>query len=185
MAEQQPDVFRVRPAASADLARIIEIQREAFRREAVRYGDYRMPAMTETLAELAAQAQRNVVLTCCVGDDVVGSVRGHLDGMGIAHLDRLVVLPKWEHHGAAKRLMDEIEQRLNACSRYRILAGEHSERVIRLCGRRGYRPCGYRSAGAYRWLLMERLNPPSLPGVCSRTGPLRSMGRPGHTTVPK
>ncbi|MFF3764056.1 GNAT family N-acetyltransferase [Streptomyces sp. NPDC001922] len=128
-------------ATEHDAEQILKLQYLCYQSEAALYGDYTLEPLTQSLDALRAELGRGCVLVARLGEEVVGSVRGTVDGDGTAGIAHLIVHPRMQRHGLGGRLLRAIEQRLSGeleAKRYRLLTGHRSEGNLRL-----YRRCGY------------------------------------------
>ncbi|WP_062215462.1 GNAT family N-acetyltransferase [Streptomyces sp. NBRC 109706] len=132
-------------ATEQDVEQILKLQYLCYQSEAELYGDYTIAPLTQTLAELRAEAADTCVLVARLGDEVVGSVRGGVGADGTADIGRLIVHPRMQRHGLGGRLLAAIEQRLaaeRAAARYRLFTGHRSAGNLRLYRRLGYAQVG-------------------------------------------
>jgi len=100
--------LEISKAEECDLPVILELQRLAFRENAIRYGDPDIPPVTQTLEELVDEAKDGLILKAVRGGCIVGSVRGRADG-DVAYISRLFVHPDHQNRGIGHRLMRAIE----------------------------------------------------------------------------
>lgn len=131
----------ISPAREDDAERILKLQYLCYQEEAELYGDYGIEPLTQTLDELRAELAGSCVLVARLGEEVVGSVRGSVDGDGAAVIGKLIVHPRMQRHGLGGRLLGAIEDRLAAqgrAKRYRLSTGHRSDGNLRLYRRLGY-----------------------------------------------
>ena len=144
------------PATLADAPEILALQRLAYQAEARLYGDWSIPPLTQTLAELetelAAEMQTEppifAVLKAALKavDEtgaIVGSVRARLDetpGTGaVCRIGRLIVHPRRQRQGLGSALLAAIEASFPHAARFALFTGSKSEGNLRLYRRLGYR----------------------------------------------
>lgn len=125
-------------ATVQDAKAILALQRLAYQCEAQRYNDYRLPPLTETLAELQREFDRSVFLKAVGEDGICGSVRARDDGK-TCFIGRLIVHPASRRQGIATRLMREIEECFPHVTRYELFTGYKSQGNLRLYDKLGYR----------------------------------------------
>lgn len=135
-------------ATEGDAEKILKLQYLCYQGEAEMYGDYSIEPLTQSLETLKAELAQGTVLVARLGEEVVGSVRGMMegDGDGTARIGKLIVHPRMQRHGLGGRLLRAIEERLAAekeAKRYRLFTGHHSEMNLRL-----YRKLGYEQVGS-------------------------------------
>lgn len=130
-------------ATEEEAERILKLQYLCYQSEAELYGDWAIEPLTQTLDSLRTELKERHVLVARLGDEVVGSVRGWVDGDGVGRIGRLCVHPRMQRHGLGTRLVSGMEQLLASGDRpvrsYRLFTGHRSIGNIRLYQRLGYR----------------------------------------------
>ena len=96
-------------AQPADAGEILTVQRAAFLAEAQWNGSLDLPPLTETLPELLATLDSEVVLVARSRGRLVASVRGVMRSRGRWYVSRLAVVPDLQGQGIGSHLMDVIE----------------------------------------------------------------------------
>lgn len=133
------------PARAADVGEIIALQRSAYRIEAERYGDFTLPPLTETPADLVAALDTHTVLVArrhgSAAGVIVGTARALVSG-DTARIARISVLSGSHGHGIGRQLLTAIEQATAPVRRYALFTGHRSERNLRIYERAGYRRVG-------------------------------------------
>ena len=108
-----------------DAAEILALQKLAYQSEAAIYDTDDIPPLTQTLAEMEADLERQTVLvareTGPAGPAIVGSVRAHAQD-GTCHVGRLIVHPDRQNRGLGTRLL-ELLVGMARDGGYRRLAG--------------------------------------------------------------
>ncbi|MEU7136453.1 GNAT family N-acetyltransferase [Streptomyces sp. NPDC046261] len=128
-------------AAGNDAEQILKLQYLCYQSEAELYGDYSIEPLTQTLDDLRAELGGGCVLVARLGEEVVGSVRGTVDGEGTAVITKLIVHPRMRRHGLGGRLLAAVEEHLAAdwsAKRYRLATGQRSEVNLRFYRDKGY-----------------------------------------------
>ncbi len=132
------DSLRISRAVAPDAGEILTVQRAAYVSEAQVYGDPFLPPLTQTLAELAADIARSVVLKAAVGTRIVGTVRARRQG-DTWHIGRLAVAPDQQGRGLGTALLLAIEAAADpAVTTYALFTGGRSVANLRLYARHGY-----------------------------------------------
>ncbi|MBV6698330.1 GNAT family N-acetyltransferase [Kitasatospora aureofaciens] len=130
-------------ADDEDAEQILKLQYLGYQAEAELYGDWAIEPLTQSLESLRAELSEQHFLVARLGDEVVGTVRGHVDADGIGRIGRLVVHPRMQRHGLGGRLLNALERRLVEDGRpvtaYRLFTGHRSLGNLRLYARQGYR----------------------------------------------
>ncbi|WP_431682013.1 GNAT family N-acetyltransferase [Kitasatospora sp. KL5] len=131
----------ISPATQHDAEQILKLQYLGYQDEAELYGDWSLEPLTQTLDSLRAELGEQEFLVARLGDEVVGTVRGRVDADRIARIGRLVVHPRMQRHGLGGRLLDAVEQRLQAAHEvygFELFTGHRSLGNLRLYARHGY-----------------------------------------------
>lgn len=131
--------MEISKAECEDLARILEIQKQCYAREAERAGDPNIPPMVQTLGELEAEYEGGTTILKGIEDGaIVGSVRAAMDGAS-CKIGRLVVLAEHRGKGRGAALLHAIEKAFPLAERFELFTGSASPDNIRLYERAGYR----------------------------------------------
>ena len=124
-------------ALPEDVTAILELQQLAYQSEAQIYNDFSIPPLTQTLEGLRSDFGDAVFLKAEVEGEIIGSVKGHLDG-DTCYVERLIVHPNYQGQGIGTALMEQIELRFGQAQRFELFTGHKSERNIRLYEQLGY-----------------------------------------------
>ncbi|MET9920944.1 GNAT family N-acetyltransferase [Streptomyces sp. NPDC059605] len=147
-------------ATEQDAEQILKLQYLSFQSEAELYGNYRIDPLTQTLDSMRTEIATNLVFVARLGDEIVGSVRGTLEGDGVGEIGRLCVHPRLQGHGLGARLLGAAESGLAAersATRFRLHTGHRSEGNLRLYRRAGYTPVGNETGGdGVLMILLEK-----------------------------
>ncbi|WP_216319053.1 GNAT family N-acetyltransferase [Deinococcus aestuarii] len=127
----------VEPAVPEDLPDILDLQRRAYMSEAALYPEATLPAMTQTLKELRAEAERQTLLKGTLDGRLIASVRGFVDEAGVGQIGRLIVDPFEQGRGYGTRLLHSMESMLPVQT-LELFTGERSTPNLRLYERLGY-----------------------------------------------
>jgi len=150
-------VMMIQHATAADLPELLTVQKVAYASEAEIYGDTSLPAMRQSLAEMAADFGRMVFLKGVVNGKIVATIRGYNDGQGTAHILRLSVLPYFRGRGLGRRLIAAIEAEFPRVKRYEIFTGHRSATNIHIYAKQGYRRFKTEPFNAnVEWVYMEK-----------------------------
>lgn len=150
-------LVELRAAEPRDLPAILELQYLAYRSEAELLGNFEIPPLKETMADLERLLRRGALFLKAVsgGKEIVGSVRG-MARDGTLHIGKLMVHPRWRGRGIGSGLVRKIEK-LRPGMRYELFTSDKSARNIGLYERLGYRRFRECKAGpGLRFVYLEK-----------------------------
>jgi ech hydrogenase subunit C len=131
--------LRIKPAKPEDAAAILELQKNAYQSEAEIYSDNSLHPLTQTLSELQEDFKAKTFLKAVIGDQIIGAARAYMEG-DTCHVGRLIVAPRYQGYGVARRLMNAVEQHFHQARRFEGFVGHNSKKNIFLFGKMGYKP---------------------------------------------
>ncbi|MGI9542169.1 MAG: GNAT family N-acetyltransferase [Cyclobacteriaceae bacterium] len=134
------DQLIISKAQESDLMTILQLQCLAYHSEAKLYNDFSIPPLRQTLTELIEEASKSTILKATYDQQLVGSVRGIMEG-DTGKIGRLIVDPKFQGHGIGSMLLERIEECFSNAKRFELFTGARSMRNLGLYKRRGYREC--------------------------------------------
>ncbi|GAQ58516.1 GNAT family N-acetyltransferase [Streptomyces acidiscabies] len=132
-------------ATEQDAEQIFRLQYLCFQSEAALYGNYHIDPLVQSLDSVREELTTDCVFVARLGDEVVGSVRGHITDDGAASIGKLCVHPRLQGHGIGARLLRAAEAALaeeRGAKKFRLHTGHRSEGNLRL-----YRKVGYETVG--------------------------------------
>ena len=112
------------------------MQKSAYQENAVRYNDFNIPPLQQTVDELAAEMEHKIFLKAVIGDIIVGSVRGYKKD-DHALIEKLIVHPDYQNQGIGKKLMLAIENEFET-NVFRLFTGHLDDKNISLYSKLGY-----------------------------------------------
>lgn len=128
----------IQKALKDDLPEILELQRLAFRPEAVSLNDFSISPMTQTLEELQREFDEWIILKMEQDGKIIGSVRTHAEG-NTAYINRIVVHPEYWNQGFGKCLLKAAEDAFPG-KRYELFTRLETNKNVAL-----YEKCGYKA----------------------------------------
>ena len=128
---------RIVQATINDMPEILELQKLAYKKEAVLYEDWTIPPLTQTLSEIQAEYESSFFLKAQSEVRIVGSVRARCNS-GTCRIGRLIVHPDYQRQGIGALLMKNIEHSLPNAQRFELFTGAKSTDNIRLYQKLGY-----------------------------------------------
>ena len=148
-AERRPDLLHpstvvgdveVRAAVPADAGELHVLQLACWVQEMHDNPGVRIPALHESLDDVAAWLERDTVLVARAAGRLVGAVRASLDGQ-TWEVGRLMVAPDLAGRGLGRTLLTRIEELAPpAATTYALFTGAGSARNQRIYKKAGYRP---------------------------------------------
>lgn len=130
--------MEISKAEKSDAEMILGIQQLAYRDEAKRYNDFKIPPLTQTLESLQSEFNTHVFLKAEVDSMIVGSIRG-IEKSGVCYLGRLMVLPRFQGNGIGASLLVEIEKYYTDVKRFELFTSSSSVENIHFYKKLGYK----------------------------------------------
>ena len=129
--------MRISIATKTDLPEILHLQKSCYIEEAELYSDLEIPPLTQTQESIEQDFEKEIFLKMSANDQIIGSVRGHLDS-GTCKIGRLIVDKRFRNQGLGKKLMAAIESQFDQAGRYELFTGDKSSRNLALYSKLGY-----------------------------------------------
>lgn len=124
-------------ADQTDASAILELQKLAYRSEAILNNDFSIPPLLQTIEEMLLEFNHQTVLKAEADERIVGSVRIRVSN-GVGHIGRLIVHPDLQGRGIGSRLLRQAEVACGEVAYWELFTGAKSERNLRLYRRHGY-----------------------------------------------
>lgn len=129
--------MKISKAESNDLSVILKLQYIAYEKEAIRYNDFSIPPLKQTLEELIKESKNSIILKATEDDIIIGSVRGSSHEQ-VCKIGRLIVHPDFQRQGIGSKLLSDIERLFSEVETFELFTGSDSEDNIRLYKKSGY-----------------------------------------------
>ena len=153
---QSEDTVSIESASPADIPEIIALQRLAFKKEAMKTGDWGMPAQAQTVGQLTAEFPSLKLLVVRENGRIIATGRAKCED-GTVHMGRLAVVPEKQGRGLGSRLIMALEDSFPDVCRFEIFTSDVSLANIRLYERLGYREYARKKAPTIATLVyMEK-----------------------------
>ncbi len=127
-------------ASEQDLNQILELQRKAFRGQALIYNDFTLPSLTQTIDDLKKEFKDKTFYKVEENGKIIASVRCFINNQTL-YIEKLIVDPDFQNKGIGTTIMNEIEDRYSsaAIKRYELSTGHKSDRNLHLYKKLGYK----------------------------------------------
>ena len=129
--------MEISDAAAADLPAILELQKLAYRSEAILYSDWSLPALTQTIESITEEFHTSRFIKAVMDGTIVGSVRAD-STEGKCEVGRLIVHPEHQRKGIGSKLLLRIEALFPDSHHYELFTGSKSVGNIKLYQKHGY-----------------------------------------------
>jgi ribosomal protein S18 acetylase RimI-like enzyme len=129
--------MKISKAESNDLSVILKLQYIAYEKEAIRYNDFSIPPLKQTLEELIKESKNSIILKATEDHIIIGSVRGSSHEQ-VCKIGRLIVHPDFQRQGIGSKLLSDIERLFSEVETFELFTGSDSEDNIRLYKKSGY-----------------------------------------------
>jgi ribosomal protein S18 acetylase RimI-like enzyme len=129
----------INKAKVSDAKEILSLQKRAYQSEAELYDDFSIPPLVQKLEEIKYEFKNHVFLKAIGHRKIIGSVRALQIDNKTCYIGRLIVHPDFQNQGIGTKLMNEIENIFNECSRFELITGHKSYKNIKLYEKLGYK----------------------------------------------
>ncbi len=120
-----------------DLPSILDLQRLCYEENAIRYNNFRILPMIQTLREVEDEFRSGVFLKAIDRSRIIGSIRARQTDQ-TCFIVRLFVHPDHQNRGIGKRLITSIEARFPNVFRFELFTGYKDEKNISFYKKLGY-----------------------------------------------
>jgi len=149
--------MEIKKAEYDDLCLILELQKLCYRENAVRYNDYKIQPLVQTIKELEEEFNKGIILKAVNQSGIIGSIRAYQRD-SICYIGKLIVNPDYQNKGIGKKLIAEIENRFPDVSKYELFTGFKDEKNIYLYAGSGYNIFKEENHGnSMKFLFLEKM----------------------------
>jgi len=147
-----------------DAEAILDLQKLAYQSEAELYGDFAIPPLLQTLAEMRQDVRTQTVVKGLRDGEIVASARA-FETNGTAYVGRVIVHPRLQGQGIGRLVMSAIEAQFPRVRRFELFTGHASIRNLRF-----YRGLGYVDfktsvvTAALSFVYLEKMQSPRTAG---------------------
>jgi GNAT superfamily N-acetyltransferase len=122
---------------SNDLPALLELQKRCYRENALRYNNFQIRPMAQTLPEIENEFARCIFLKSVEASEIIGSIRAYRTD-NTCFIVRLFVHPEFQNRGIGSILITAIEQRFGDVDRYELFTGYRDDKNLYLYTKHGY-----------------------------------------------
>lgn len=130
-------MYHISLATIEDAVAILALQKLAYQSEAKIYGDFSIPPLMQTQAEMETDLRTQVVVKAMNDEEIIASARA-FEQEGTIFIGRVIVHPRLQGQGLGKQIMAAIESRFPHARRFELFTGHRSIRNLNF-----YRGLGY------------------------------------------
>ncbi len=124
-------------ATKNDLEDILNLQKLAYQENAIRYNDFTILPLNQTLEELKKESEGSIILKVVEDRRIVGSVRA-FEKDGSCYIGRLIVHPDYQNKGIGKKLMKAVEKCFKG-ARFELFTGHLDKKNLAFYEKLGYK----------------------------------------------
>jgi GNAT superfamily N-acetyltransferase len=131
--------MKILKAQKEDLPEILALQKLCYYEHAVKYNDFNIPPLTQTLEEIETESGSCIILKAVEETKIVGSIRA-FEKDGTCFIGRVIVHPDYQNLGIGRKLMSEIEMLFNGAARFELFTGFRDDKNLYFYNKLGYKP---------------------------------------------
>lgn len=131
--------MEITKAQMVDLRAILDLQRLCYHENAVRYDDFNILPLTQSIDDLEKEYATCTILKATDQDKIVGSIRA-FEKEGTCFIGRVIVHPEFQNKGIGMQLMEEAELAFKYVDRYELFTGYRDDKNLYFYKKLGYHP---------------------------------------------
>ena len=121
-----------------NLAEILELQKTCYKENALRYNDFDIPPMTQTITNLENEFENGIILKAAYETRIVGSIRAFKKD-DTCYIGRVIVHPDFQNKGIGRQMMSQIESIFKDVTRFELFTGNKDEKNLYFYQKLGYK----------------------------------------------
>ena len=121
----------IKPVFVIDLSELLSLQKLCYHENALRYNDFTIGPLTQTLPELELEFKEKLILKAVDDTKIVGTIRGFVR-QGTCYIGRIAVHPQYQNKGLGTRLIEAIEKSFPQITRYELFTGDRDAKNLSL-----------------------------------------------------
>jgi GNAT superfamily N-acetyltransferase len=121
-----------------DLSVILDLQKRCYNENALRYNDFNIAPLTQTIDELEREHTNCLILKAVELSKIVGSIRA-FEKDETCYIGRVIVHPDYQNKGIGKKMMIDIEKMFPNVKRYELFTGFHDDKNLYFYNTLGYK----------------------------------------------
>lgn len=129
--------MEIKKAQIDDLPVILDLQKLCYNENAVRYNDFKIPPLTQSIIDLEKEYNDCTILKAIVQTKIVGSIRA-FEKDGTCFIGRVIVHPDFQNKGIGKQLMTDMELMFKNVNRFELFTGFRDDKNLYFYKKLGY-----------------------------------------------
>jgi ribosomal protein S18 acetylase RimI-like enzyme len=126
-------------AIKEDLAEILDLQKVCYTENAMRYNDFDIHPLTQTIEEIENDFKEGIFLKAIENSKIVGSIRA-FEKDGTCYIGRVIVHPDFQNKGIGQNMMNKLEKLFKNTYRFELFTGHRDDKNLYFYQKLGYKP---------------------------------------------
>lgn len=132
------NIMEILKAQIEDLPQILELQKLCYTENAIRYNDFKIAPLTQTINDFEKEFGDCIILKAVEKSKIVGSIRA-FEKNGTCFIGRVIVHPDYQNKGIGGKLMSDIELIFKNVNRFELFTGFRDDKNLYFYNKLGYR----------------------------------------------